>query len=181
MSNLNFVLETLEYDESSDVVALSALPHKDIIDTIFDEAEKFNAKLPEARRVPASTVEEIISREKTHPNALRALGQYFNTVENINTPTPTVHLDLLPANHPLSTKWISQATARQEISQYFSSDTRIADDETRGLIASALSYEPDSAQRFFYNEVFLAKEGGLSAIALLDEADRLIEDRRGTE
>lgn len=181
MSNLNFVLETLEYDEGSEVVALSALPHKKIIDTLFAEADKFNAQLPEARRVPNSTVEEILSREKTHPNAMRALGQYFNTIENLHTLTPTTHLDLLPANHPLSTKWISKFSVRKNIATYFESDMSIEDQETRGLIASALSHEPDSAQRFFYNEVFLAKTNGLSLVAILDKADKIIEKRKETK
>lgn len=178
MPNLNFVLETLTYGENPEVVALSALPHKKLIDTLYDEAEKFNARLPEVRRVPPTTVDEIISREKTHPHAMRALGQYFNTIENLHTPSPTTHLDLLPANHPLSTKWISRFTARQEISRYFESDTSIEDHETRGLVASALSHKPDSAQRLFYNEVFLATPGGLSLVALLDDVDRMIERRR---
>jgi hypothetical protein len=176
VSDLNFILENDEAPE-----ALFALPSKSIDEALQEEAEKFNSKLPLARRVQSDTIRTIISREKSHPNAMRALGQYFNTIENPNTPTPTTHRDLLPKNHPLSTKWVSQFSARKDIAKYFESDTRVEDHETRALIASALSHEPDSPQRYFYNEVLLAKTNDLSVIAKLDEADRMIEKRKASK
>jgi hypothetical protein len=179
VSDLNFILDTQSSEDAPE--ALRALPHKSLTETLCKEADKFNAKLPLARRVPAKTVESIISREKTHPNAMRALGQYFNTIENPHTPTPTAHRDLLPKNHPLSTKWISQFSAREDIATYFESYTKIEDHETRALVASALSYEPDSAQRYFYNEVLLSKTNDLSLLALLDETDKMIEERKTSQ
>jgi hypothetical protein len=176
VSDLNFILEEKEVPEG-----ISALPQKSLIDTLLTEADKFNAQLPEARKVPTTTVKAIISREKTHPNAMRALGQYFNTIEDPYTNTPTAHKDLLPRNHPLSNKWISQLATRAEISRYFESDTTVEDHETRALVASALSHEPDSAQRFFYNEVLLAKTNNLSLIALIDKTDKIIEDRKASK
>ncbi len=176
MSDLNFILDTQSGEDAP--TSLRALPHKSLVETLYKEADKFNAKLPLARRVPAKTVESIISREETHPNAMRALGQYFNTIENPQTPAPTTHRDLLPRNHPLSTKWVSQFSMRDTVATYFESDTRVEDHETRALIASALSYEPDSAQRHFYNEVLTAKTNDVSLLANLDEADRMIEERK---
>jgi hypothetical protein len=176
VSDLNFILDTQSGEDAP--TSLRALPHKSLVETLYKEADKFNAKLPLARRVPAKTVESIISREETHPNAMRALGQYFNTVENPTTLTPTKHRDLLPRNHPLSTKWVSQFSMRDTVVTYFKSDTRVEDREIRALIASALSYEPDSAQRHFYNEVLTAKTNDVSLLANLDEADRMIEERK---
>jgi hypothetical protein len=176
VSDLNFILDAQSSEDTP--VALRALPHKSLIETLHKEADKFNAKLPLARRVPSKTVEAIVSREETHPNAMRALGQYFNTIENPSTSVPTHHRDLLPRNHPLSTKWVSRFSVRESVATYFESDTRVEDRETRALIASALSYEPDSAQRDFYNEVLLAKTNNVSLLASLDEADRMIEERK---
>jgi hypothetical protein len=176
VSDLNFIIDTQSGEDAP--TSLRALPHKSLVETLYKEADKFNAKLPLARRVPAKTVEAIISREETHPNAMRALGQYFNTIENPQTPAPTTHRDLLPRNHPLSTKWVSQFSVRESVATYFESDTRVEDHETRALIASALSYEPDSAQRHFYNEVLTAKTNDVSLLANLDEADRMIEERK---
>ena len=176
MSDLNFILENEEAPE-----AVSALPHKTMQESLLEEAQKFNAKLPLARRVSDDTIRTIITREETHPNGLRAIGQYFNTIENPHTPAPTAHRDLLPTNHPLSTKWISQFSARKDIAKYFESDNRVEDYETRALIASALSHEPDSAQRYFYNEVLLAKTNDLSLLAKLDETDRMIETRKASK
>jgi hypothetical protein len=179
VSDLNFILDVQSSEDAPE--ALRALPHKSLTEILCKEADKFNAKLPLARRVPAKTVELIISREKTHPNAMRALGQYFNTIENPHTSTPTTHRDLLPRNHPLSTKWISQFSVRADVATYFESDTRIEDHETRALVASAISYEPDSAQRDFYNEVLISKTNDLSLLALLDETDKMIEGRKANK
>jgi len=178
--NLNFVLESLE-STVTPAQGASAVSDKSLMDSLHDEILQFNQRVPEQQQVSESVAKVIIKREEEngHPRAMRAVAQYLNTLENPDTNTPTEHRDLLPKNHPLSTKWLSKFEARKQIASYYKTDTRIEDEEVRSLVASAISHEPDTAQRFFFNEVLLAKTSNAGILALIGEADKIVERRKG--
>jgi hypothetical protein len=182
MSNLDFILETLS-SPLEPAEGAPAVSGKSLMESLADEVALFNERVPEELKVLEGTAKLIIKRESDngHPRALRAVMQYLSTVENPETNTPTVHRDLLPKNHPLSTRWLSKFEARREVASYFSSDMRIKDSEVRALVASALTYEPDSAQRFFFTEVLIAKTKNTGLLAIIEKADKIISEREGED
>ena len=179
MPNLNFVLESLD-STLTPATGASAVSDKSLMDSLHDEIAQFNQRVPKQQQVSEDVAKVIIKREAEggHPRAMRAVAQYLSTLENPDTNTPTEHRDLLPKNHPLSTKWLSKFEARKQIASYYKTDTRIEDEEVRSLVASAVSYEPDTAQRFFFNEALLAKTKNAGVLALISEADAIIERRK---
>lgn len=114
--------------------------------TSFALVEELNEALPAPRRVTQEVLDEIVSRESGNSAvAERALLNFISTIENPNTATPTHHIDLLPAGHPLAQgEQTPAATA-----EYFSSDPYITDDSVRTLVASAILSDPESVSRKF--------------------------------
>jgi len=182
VSNLNFVIDSLTSDENTLVASVRKTDpsQKTLMQILSDEAEQFNQTLPKQLQASKNEVALLIRREQDngHPVAMRAVGQYFNTLENPDTLTPTEHRDLLPKGHPLSTRWVSSFKIRREVAQFFTTDKRIPEGEIRTLVASALVYEPGSAQRMFYEEVITLKTRSLPILAIIERADILIEERK---
>lgn len=151
---------------------------KPLLATAYDLLEEANAKLPEGRQVSRETVRELIRRELPEiPRAYRATISFLTTVENPATNTPTRHTDLLPAGHPLSPMTASAPELRQAASEYFSADPALSE-ELRPLIASAIQAEPDSATRLFCTELLFAQNSPLTVHALIEEADKTVEQRQ---
>lgn len=124
-----------------------SVPAKPFLASAHELLEKANTTLPEARQIPLSHVDEIVSREGGNPAvAERALLNFISTVENPQTATPTKHVDLLPAGHPMSTV----ESTPEDVARYFSSDSHFAEETTQGLVASAILSTPESASRKFY-------------------------------
>ena len=137
-------------------------------------ADAENLALTESHQIPMSTVDEIIKREGKNPAVVqRALVNFFSTVQNPSVNRPTQHLDLLPAGHPLSTTWVSSFSKRQTIAEYMAEDTRLPEN-ARPLVASALSAEPNTAQRKYY-EARLNRRGlMLLAGGIIATADKAL-------
>lgn len=180
MSDLNFILDSLNGKGITASANSELLPQKSLMEVLLEEATAFNQSLPESLQASKSTINMLLRREEGggHPVAQRAVAQYFNTIENPDTKTPTRHKDLLPKSHPMSTRWVSSFRVRDEVASYYTTDKRIDGEDNRALVASALVYEPDSAQRMFYNEVLLEKTQDLSLFAIIEEADRMIDIRK---
>jgi hypothetical protein len=151
------------------------LPQKPLLASAYETLAEFNTSVPEGRQVLRSTIREIINREagSSEFTAQRAVNQFLSTVENPNTNTPTKHIDLLPAGHPLNTQWVSTYNVRDKVATYFSSDPRLETTEIRTLVASAISAQPESAARLFY--IAQAKTHASD-----QTIDRIIEDAEAT-
>lgn len=150
---------------------------KTILATAYELLEDANSKLLEGRQVAPEAIRELVRRELPEvPRAYRSTISFLTTVENPTTNTPTRHTDLLPAGHPLSTVTAAPATLRKAASEYFSADPDLSED-LRPLIASAIAAEPTSAARMFYTELLYAKGTSLSVHALIEEADRTVNNR----
>lgn len=119
----------------------NTVPTKSILASAYELAEKANETLSEKRHISRENVEEIIRRD----NSERAVLNFISTVENPNTATPTRHIDLLPAGHPLA----QGEQTPEAVAEYFSSDPYIKDDSVRTLIASAILSNPESVSRKF--------------------------------
>lgn len=152
------------------------LPTEGIVASARKHVIASNIDLPAEKRIPIEVVDEIISREqgKKEFSILRSVQNYIATVENPDTHTPTAHRDLLPNNHPLSTKWISSFRVRELTSEFFATDPRIEDPAVRSMVASAIKAEPKSVQRKFYTEVLTSNAGTFELLALIEQADETI-------
>ena len=155
------------------------LPQKPLLASSYDATAQFNATMPEGRQVLRSTVREIINREAgaSEFNIKRAVNQFFNTVANPNTKTPTKHVDLLPAGHPLNTEWVSTYNVRDKVADYFSADPRLTSTEVRTLVASAISAAPDSAARLFYTAQAKSHSDDLTIDYIIEDADATIASK----
>lgn len=147
------------------------------------QAREIISGLPEARTVHADTIDTIVSRERANGSSegtiARAVMNFASTLENPNTNTPTKHTDLLPANHPLSSAWISVFRVRKATARYFAADPTISEDqELSALVASAIEAEPDTRQRKFYVETLKERAQvqaqALNLIADITYADEII-------
>lgn len=124
-----------------------SVPAKPLTASAYELLEKANETLPEARQIPQAHVDEILAREGGNPAiSQRALLNFISTVENPKTATPTKHVDLLPAGHPLSTV----ESTPEDVARYFSCDPHFAEETTQSLVASAILSSPESASRKFY-------------------------------
>lgn len=142
--------------------------HQSLVAGAYDLYETTNETLPEARRIEASTIEEIITREGGEtPQAAKAIIDFVSTVENPATNTPTVHEDLLPAGHPLV------AASRSEVAAYYSSDPRL-EPRLQGIVSAAIAAEPTSPSRMFFTEQLIASGHELDALRFVTDADRLL-------
>lgn len=179
MSYLDSLINLYEQEPVKPRSDAAPLPQKGFVASAHELAEKANTHLAEPHHIPAEAVDAVLERTKEQPEGvrLRELAQYINTVENPNTLVPTSHTDLLPRNHPLSTKWISSFQVRKETAQYYANHPKIEDAELRTLIASAIAAEPETVERRFYVEALNAKTTSLDALATIDEADVVIDKK----
>lgn len=155
------------------------LPTEGIVASARKHVIASNIELPAEKRIPIEVVDEIVSREQGKKNfsILRSVQNYISTVENPDTHTPTAHRDLLPNNHPLSTKWVSSFRVRELTSEFFATDTRIEDPNVRSMVASAIKAEPESVQRKFYTEALTANAETFELLALIEQADETISKK----
>lgn len=155
------------------------LPQKPLLASSYDATAEFNATMPEGRQVLRSTVREIINREagSSEFNIKRAVNQFFSTVANPNTNTPTKHTDLLPAGHPLNTKWVSTYNVRDTVANYFSADPRLETSELRSLVASAIQADPNSAARLFYIAQAKSHANDLTIDHIIEDAEATIASK----
>ena len=155
------------------------LPQKPLLASSYDATAKFNATMPEGRQVLRSTVREIINREAgaSEFNIKRAVNQFFNTVENPATKTPTKHVDLLPAGHPLNVEWVSTFNIRDKVADYFSADPRLPSAEVRTLVASAIQAEPETAARLFYIAQAKSHANDLTIDHIIEDAEATIASK----
>jgi hypothetical protein len=141
------------------------------------QARGILSALPEVRSARPDTIDIIIAREKeenaSEGTMARAVMAFASTLENPHTNTPTKHTDLLPANHPLSTDWISVFKVRKATAQYFAAEHE--DEELSSLVASAIQADPDAQtrQRQFFVELIRerAQEKAPSIVANVTFAD----------
>lgn len=152
------------------------LPQRGLVASAHAMAIKANTTLPAPKRIHADLVDSLLERIADQPEAvqMRVVAQFVSTIENPNTATPTVHRDLLPRNHPLSTQWVSSFNVRNEVAEYYCTHPKIEDSEVRGLLASAVAAEPESVERKFFTEALLAKTHDVDLLAMLQEADTAI-------
>ena len=155
------------------------LPQKPLLASSYDATAEFNVSMPEGRQVLRSTIREVINREagSSEFNIKRAVNQFFNTVANPNTNTPTKHTDLLPAGHPLSTEWVSTYNIRDKVAEYFAADPRLETPEVRTLVASAIQAAPESAARLFYIAQAKSHADDLTIDYIIDDAEATIASK----
>jgi hypothetical protein len=180
MSYLDSLINLYEQEPVKPRSDAAPLPQKGFVASAHELAEKANhTTLPESQHISSDAVDSLLERTKGQPEGvrLRELAQYINTVENPDTLAPTVHTDLLPRNHPLSTKWISSFQVRKETANYYANHPKIKDAELRTLIASAIAAEPDTVERKFFVEAVSAKTTSLDALATINEADVVIDKK----
>lgn len=179
MSYLDSLLSLYEKEPVKPRSDAAPLPQKGFVASAHELAEKANFSLDESQHIALETVDALLERTKGQPEGvrLRELAQYINTVENPGTLAPTSHRDLLPRNHPLSTQWISSFQVRKETANYYANHPKIEDAELRTLIASAIAAEPETVERKFYVEAIAAKTTSLDALATVDEADVVIDNK----
>jgi hypothetical protein len=150
------------------------MPSEDqpILATAYDLLETANSSLPENRHTTPGVVREVVRRElPSVPKAHRAVINFLTTIENPSTNTPTVHTDLLPTGHPLSTApATSEKELRRETARYFSADPNLAP-ELEPIIASAIECEPNTPTRAFYEELLYARNTPVSIFATIEQAD----------
>lgn len=179
MSYLDSLINLYEKEPVKPRSDAAPLPQKGFVASAHELAEKANHNLAEPQHISSETVNALLERTKDKPEGvrLRELAQYINTVENPDTLAPTTHRDLLPRNHPLSTRWISSFQVRKETANYYANHPKIEDEELRTLIASAIAAEPETVERKFYIEAIEAKTTSLDALATVDEADVVIDNK----
>lgn len=179
MSNLDSLVSAYEQEPVQPRSDATPLPQKGFVASAHAMAIKANETLPAPKRIHADTVDELLNRisELSEGSRLRALTQYINTIENPDTNNPTEHRDLLPRNHPLSTQWVSSFQVRKETAEYFQTHPKIEDAEVRALVASAVAVEPETAARKFFTEAIIAKTSDLDTIALIQNADIVINNK----
>lgn len=142
--------------------------NKSLVAGAYDLYETTNETLPEVRRIDASTINEIITREGGEtPQAAKAIIDFVSTVENPATNTPTIHVDLLPAGHPIV------ASSRSDVATYYGS-TPSLDTKTQSMVACAIAAEPDTATRKFFTEQLIAAGHEIDALHLVTDADRIL-------
>ncbi|NBT76228.1 MAG: hypothetical protein EBT15_09735 [Betaproteobacteria bacterium] len=142
-----------------------------ILATAYDLLEAANSSLPENRHTSPNAVREVVRRElPSVPKAHRAVINFLTTIENPATNTPTIHTDLLPVGHPLSTTPASGKDLRRETARYFSADPALSDD-LAPIIASAIECEPNTPTRAFYEELLYARNTPVSIFATIEQAD----------
>jgi hypothetical protein len=142
-----------------------------ILATAYELLETANSSLPENRHTSPSAVREVVRRElPSVPKAHRAVINFLTTIENPATNTPTVHTDLLPVGHPLSTTSAAGKDLRRETAKYFSADPALSAD-LAPIIASAIECEPNSPTRAFYEELLYARNMPVSIFATIEQAD----------
>lgn len=179
MSYLDSLVASYEQEPVKPRSDATPLPQKGFVASMHELAEKANEKLPPAKHISSETIDTVLERasEFSQGTKMRAVAQYINTVENPNTNTPTDHRDLLPRNHPLSTRWISMFQARKEIAEYYETHPKAVDPELQSLVASAIASAPESVERKFYTEAISAKTSDLEPLAMIEEADNVIGNK----
>lgn len=144
------------------------------------QARGILSALPEARSVRPDTIDIIVAREQeedaSEGTMARAIMAFASTLENPSTKNPTKHTDLLPANHPLSTDWISVFKVRKETAKFFAAEYE--DEELSTLVASAIQADPatQQRQRQFFVELIRERtqEKAQSILANVTFADEII-------
>jgi len=179
---LNSMIETNNSTPVRPLRGLEADAPEPIIASIKSEFFDLNASLPLKKRIPISTIEQIVERCQTSGISdfavKRAVDNFVSTVLNPDIANPTSHVDLLPINHPLSSEKLSKYTVRGITASYFESDIRIEDEQVRAMVASAVQSEPTSAARKFYVEALSSTPNGLEYVGMVEHADVVVEQRR---
>jgi hypothetical protein len=173
---INYLVELSERPPVKARSDAKPLPTQGVVASARKHVIESNLDLPEAKRIPIEVVDEIVSREqgKNEFSIIRSVQNYVSTIENPDTPTPTIHRDLLPKSHPLSTKWVSSFHARRLTAEFFATDMRIKDPQTRAMVASAIATEPESTKRKFFTEAIMTSPENLELLAVIEQADQTI-------
>lgn len=155
---------------------VTPLPTTPLIASANMELVELNERLPEVRRAAYESLNELIERETPNGDfaTRRAVANFLSTIENPKTLRPTVHTDLLPETHPLSTKWISTFAIRERTGEYYAAEV---DETISAVVASAITADPESGSRKFYVALLEAQNAPLSAFEIIAEADDVISKK----
>lgn len=145
-----------------------------LLATAYRLVDKANENLPAQRQIPTYAIREIFYREGASASTMRSVTQFISTAENPNTATPTKHTDLLYPGHPLSTAEV--VNRRAFVANYFACDSTITEQE-RPLVASAISADPESAERKFILAQLYKSPSRHGIEVVISKADSILTDK----